>query len=587
MKRRLWLAIAFAPILLVATGTPLLAQSPTPIPSPTGVPGPCPYNAVSIKDFGLQDFANPPDEHFTDGQQHALTVRYTDPNTTKLGGCNVTLRSYNGQLVGPTLRAKPGETLVFDLRNELPQQNTPIRDGLTEAQINILNEIDNAHLVMTPNSFNVTNLHTHGLHVSPEGNSDNVLVAIDPGQTHPYKIEIPKDHPPGTFWYHAHAHGSTAVQVGSGMAGALIIEDDLSKLPPALAEATKHEKVMVIGSILYDTNGKVEDIGAFFPDPQTGINPDCPKGLPTCTWQGSKRRTTINGQIVPKIHMQPGEVQRWRMIDATFRESLNIQLKGHSLHEIALDGLYLGRVDTWRPNQNVHLEAGYRSDVLVRAGSKKGTFLLIDAPTPATQGVRGVAEDTEILAELVVSGDPLDMKLPTNAEMAPLAPFGNTDLRKDAVGVQQVSFKIGSDMSNSPQNYFQINDHSFNEGQVRYLQLGATEAWALTTEGDPKGVPGPPSKGGIPPLPHIFHIHVNPFQTLRKDPQSHDELVWKDTVLVPAGANMLIYTKYTDFTGKFVIHCHILDHEDLGMMEVVDVVKDLPMPMQQQMMAHG
>ncbi len=72
--------------------------------------------------------------------------------------------------------------------------------------------------------------------------------------------------------------------------------------------------------------------------------------------------------------MHPGEVQRWRMIDGGFRESLSIQLEGHALHEIALDGIYLGRVDTWSAAQSIDLEPGYRSDVLVKANSRPGTY---------------------------------------------------------------------------------------------------------------------------------------------------------------------------------------------------------------------
>jgi FtsP/CotA-like multicopper oxidase with cupredoxin domain len=99
--------------------------------------------------------------------------------------------------------------------------------------------------------------------------------------------------------------------------------------------------------------------------------------------------------------------------------------------------------------------------------------------------------------------------------------------------------------------------------------------------GDPSGVPNCGSNkncGPIPPLPHVFHIHVNPFQVTRADPQGKNEVVWKDTVLVPAGKTINIFTRYLDYIGKFVMHCHILDHEDLGMMELVEVVGEEPLP---------
>ncbi len=573
------LAVSFLLLAAACTSSDTPSTSPPPTspgstsattgPPPPYTGGPCPYDAIdpAKPGVGLQDFQNPPDERFTDGSK-TLTVRYSDENTM-LGGCVVTLRSYNGKLVGPTIRAKPGETIDFHLKNDLPPNNTEHDVHQEEAA---------AHLVMTPNAYNTTNVHTHGLHVSPNGNSDNVLLALEPGIDFHYEIKLPPDHAPGTFWYHAHAHGSTAIQVGSGMAGALIVEDDESKLPPPLLEATKREKIMVFESILYDTNGKIDNIAAFFPDSPTTAG-FCAQGLDTCTWQNSKRRTTVNGQIVPRIHMQPGEVQRWRMIDATFRESLNIRLSGHPLHEIALDGLYTGQVDTWGEDQSVALESGYRSDVLVQASSTPGTYLLTDEGTSAGIAVRAVAEDAVTLAEVVVAGDPLQMTLPTDAQMEPLGYRVDVDLRNTAVGVQEVSFKIGSDLA-AEKNYFQVNGESFDEENIRYVPLNGIQTWKLTTVGDPPGVPR--AGGGIPPVPHVFHIHVNPFQWARDDPDGNEELVWKDTLLVPpAAADLFVYTEYQDFTGTFVMHCHILDHEDLGMMEVVEVVDRLPIDMEQ------
>ena len=336
-------------------------------PAPPAVP--CPFVEIDQAKYGEKPFQNPPEIRSTQGHlQTTLAVKYTDPKTTSIGGCGVTLRSYNGQLVGPTLRVKPGDVLNILLDNELPVESPD------EAAAQIKQESSSAFINTMPHSFNTTNLHTHGLHVSPVGNSDNVLLAIPPQSSLPYEIKLPLNHPSGSFWYHAHAHGSTAIQVGSGMEGALIIEDDPAKIPPALREANKHEKVMVFQTTLYDAQGKSQDITSFFPDSPPPAPPSkaCQNQLPSCTWNGSKRRTTINGQIVPVIKMQPGEVQRWRMIDAAFRESIFVRLRkkggdaeGIPLHEIALDGIYLGKMDTWTPNQPIDLEPGYRSDVLV------------------------------------------------------------------------------------------------------------------------------------------------------------------------------------------------------------------------------
>jgi len=556
-------AALLAVSLLAAAGEAAAQNAPA---RPPG--GPCAYQDVDVNRYGKKPFQNPPEIRAQGGRlQTTLAVRYTDPATTSIAGCPVTLRTYNGQLVGPTLRVRPGDVLAPRLENQLPRE-TP-----AQVEEQFRQENGNAHIDMRPYSFNTTNLHTHGLHVSPSGNSDNVLLAIAP-QTHlQYDIRLPANHTRGTYWYHAHTHGSTAIQVGSGMAGALIVDDDPAAIPAALRAANEREKVMLIQAILYDTRGRSDDITAFFPDnAQTAAL--CREGKPGCTWQNSRRHLTVNGQIVPVIRMRPGEVQRWRLIDGSFRETLALRLEGHALHEIATDGIYTGRVDTWGPNQEIVLYPGYRSDVLVQAGLTPGTYNLVDDSASGPKALRGVPEDLNVIAQVVVEGTPMDMRLPTNAEMAPLAPFPGVNLPAVANGVQEAVFKLGSDLQpTDPRIYFQINYAAFNDSRIRYVQLDSVDMWSLTTVGDPAAV-----AGGIPPLPHVFHIHVNPFQVYRTGPNNQQQLVWKDTQIIPPGTTVNVYTQYLDFTGKFVIHCHILDHEDLGMMEVVEVVKELPRP---------
>jgi FtsP/CotA-like multicopper oxidase with cupredoxin domain len=523
----------------------------------------CEYKPIPV---GLgPNFQNPPEITSHGGVLKSnLVVQYTDPSITSLASCSLYLRSYNGQLVGPTFRARPGDVLNIDLDNRLPFETS------SRVQAQFEQESRKAHLGIFGAEFNVTNLHTHGLHVSPSGNSDNVLLNIPPQTSFPYEIRVPKDHPSGTFWYHAHAHGSTSIQVGSGMAGALILEDDPARIPTALREANKGEKILLLQTILYDRNGELEQIAALLPSPKDPSN--CSLLGNADTWLCSGRPVTINGQIMPRITMRPGEVQRWRMIDTAFRQSFLLRLEGHRLHEIALDGLYLGHIDTW---QQIELQPGYRSDVLVQASQTPGTYKLVNGAPPAIRTISAVAQPPEeVIAFVVVEGEPVDMTLPTNDEMSALAPFPGVDLRQSADGVQEAVFKLGSNRAHSKFN-FQINYQAFEHDRVRKVELNTTDQWSLTTVGDP------PENNGVPPLPHVFHIHVNPFQMVRKGPSGADELVWKDTVLVPSGERVDVYTRYLDYIGQFVLHCHILDHEDLGMMEVVEVVNsgDLPLRM--------
>src|SRR5205814_9193548 len=132
-----------------------------------------------------------------------LAVRYTDPGAISIGGCGVRLRTYNGQLVGPTLRAKPGDVLDILLNNRLPVESP------AQVAAQFEQERSNAHLSVVPASFNTSNLHTHGLQVSPVGNSDNVLLAIVPRKQAPCEVKVPTSQYPESLWYHAHTPGAT------------------------------------------------------------------------------------------------------------------------------------------------------------------------------------------------------------------------------------------------------------------------------------------------------------------------------------------------------------------------------------------
>jgi FtsP/CotA-like multicopper oxidase with cupredoxin domain len=522
----------------------------------------CEYKPIDVDKYGKQPFQNPPDLRAQNGRlETTFTVQYTDPKTTSIAGCGVKLRTYDGKLVGPTLRVKQGDVVNLLLKNQLPKESP------NEIQAQFDQENQNAYLDTVPASFNTTNMHFHGLHVSPTGNSDNVLLAIAPQSNFPYEVTLPKDHPIGSYWYHAHAHGSTAIQVGSGMAGAIVIEDNPSTTPKALLAANANEKIFVLQTILYNQQGELNNITSLFPGPSNPSPKDCSSSSGNKdTWPCSQRRITVNGQIVPIVTMKRGEVQRWRLIDTAFRESIAFAVEAHDLHEIALDGNYLGRVDTWKAGTPIDLQPGYRSDVLIKASMTPGEYRIVDQPVSSAKSLRQADEPENLLAILKVTEEIDDMALPTSEEMASLAPFGDLDLSKQAVGVQEVAFKLGQDMPGK-KNYFQVNYRAFNPDHVRQLELGAVDMWSLTTVGDPAAVPN-----GIPPLPHVFHIHVNPFQWQRTGPDGNPQMVWKDTLLVQGPAVTNVYTQYNTYTGKFVMHCHILDHEDLGMMEVEEVV---------------
>lgn len=513
----------------------------------------CEYKDINLKKYGLQPFQNPEVISSKNGALvTTLSVEYANHN---IGGCDTHLRTYNGNMVGPTLRLKPGDTLRVKLQNNMPPCDPKYPDRCGHGKDNVMN---------TPGNFNVTNLHTHGFHVSPAGNSDNVLLQIKPGVEFDYEIKVPPNHPSGTFWYHAHVHGSTALQVSSGMAGALIVEGGLDDAPRI---KDLEEKVFVFQQVAYDCNGVIESYESECADGIGAFGPG--------EWEKMKRQILINGEITPTITMRPGEIQRWRFIHAGVRETIMARVedtRGYAqekLHEIAVDGLATGRLDSWA---KVELQPGYRSDVLFRAPKKAGEYWLMDTETAASLSLHGITEPAKKLARIVVAGNPATMDLPKPEELAQLKAmkdFTAQEIAKLPETKEPMMFYLGdrNDIPTTPCGEFKkgkgsdiifsVNGKPFGEAPPRELTLNTAEKWTLCTRGLASG--------------HPFHIHVNPFQLARLGPDGKLQNVWRDTLLVRDSRNEEIYTRYEDYIGEFVLHCHILDHEDQGMMELVKI----------------
>lgn len=559
-----------------------------------------------INEQGLREFENPEVVRpVSEASKLELVVGYA---VLEVAGCTAQLRTYNGKLVGPTIKASPGDTLFIRLVNNLPMASHPHPQDPPPPE-------HTDHF-----SFNITNLHTHGLHVAPEGDgpvnpatgrryieSDNVLLELPPGEVQEYRIEIPTDHAAGTFWYHAHVHGGTAIQVGSGMAGALIIDGgeaehgDLDAIP-AVAAAAASEKVMLVQQIWMDESGEIEN-------------------LP------SKRRPTlVNGQLVPRIKMRPGEFQRWRLIHAGVQENLALTFDGHDLNEVSADGISLGRLVPWPSRgpdeiggrrETLFLAPGYRSDVLVqlaRDAEPGKTFYLrthrlprdesiqvmnARAQTPA--GAAGIlATDVtpddlikgQILVEVLIEGEPVSADLPTKEELSRVVPSELIDITEEEIArtlavdpsaSRSITFSMrhascdpsdgtcvpctpGADGCDPFKLRFMVNDRQFT-------MTNGIPPLKLRTGGEWTAAEWTVSSGEYLPAAHPFHIHVNPFQVQRTEPDGVTRWRWKDTWLTFSdGTPGTLRMRYRVFTGKFVLHCHILGHEDQGMMSVVEIV---------------
>ncbi len=497
--------------------------------------------------------------------QTTLRIAYSeqiipaDPTAGIAKDQRIKLRCYNGNMIGPTLRLRPGNLLAIQLQNDLP---TGEQDGDCQPHSS------NPNL---PHGWNCTNLHTHGLHVSPEGIADNVFRQIAPQTSEDYEIQLGEKHVAGTFWYHAHKHGSVALQVTTGMAGALIVDgglDDIAEIKNAF------ERLIVFQQLV------------FRPDPDKVVTPE-PRDLydrviqadpPPADAADPVTVTLINGQLHPVIRVSPDSVERWRFIHAGIEDQIRVavvkddeHLEGPSdevsrvpLYEIAVDGIPRGKIV---PREWNVLYPAYRWDVLFKAPPEPGEYLLINETVPPALELREdmpghtAARDQPVrrpqyLAKIVVEGPAKPMKLPHADDLAAVVPAEFASITDSEVLDPQTGKKRACFLEFAQQDgKFKVDGCEYQPDRIdRVAWLGQAEEWHLKAK----------------KASHPFHIHVNPFQQLVVDDNNNVvDRIWRDTLFLSSKdpKPSVVRMRFREFTGKTVLHCHILDHEDQGMME--------------------
>ncbi len=399
---------------------------------------------------------------------------------SNLSGQLIPTMLYNGSLVGPTLNINPGDRVELKLVNSLDEP---------------------------------TNLHFHGLHVSPSGDSDNVFRQVDAGESAKYIIEIPVNHPPGTFWYHSHQHGLAYKQVSEGLSGLIVIDGLTNLLPESLQDIK--QRTFAIKDFQVKNDSGVTSI------------------------------RTVNGKINPALSIAQGETQLWRLSNIGSETFYNIVLPGHIFFVVAEDGMPVWRV--WNAEQLL-LPSGKRYDVMVTGNGSVQPGLY---PLTALSYHQGCVICPEVtLATLNVSGTDITTKKVLPSSLIP--PYDLNDLPVD----RNRTLIFSSDVE---ENRYMINGNTFDPKRVDQLvHLGDIEEWTLKSMDDDE---------------HPFHIHVNDFQVISVNGQPYKAHGLQDTVLIPPHGEVIIRIPFKDFEGKFVYHCHILFHEDGGMMGVVRVVK--------------
>jgi FtsP/CotA-like multicopper oxidase with cupredoxin domain len=270
----------------------------------------------------------------------------------------------------------------------------------------------------------------------------------------------------------------------------------------------------------------------------------------------------VNGQHQPAIPAVPHATQRWRIVNTCVARVLSLRLEGHPLVQIAHDGTYLRAP---APHDRLVLPPGSRADVLVTP-TGTGRFALATDPYDrgTTGGMRGgmrndgtPAAGPITLATLISSGAPAPTPaLPAALPAEPAPP--------QATAERTITFQMGmggtggmGGMGGGMGMAFTIDGRSFDPIRTdQHVTAGTTEDWTVRNNG---------------PLAHPFHLHAWPFTVLATSDATPVSGVPQDVVLVPPGGWAHIRIPFTHQTGRTVYHCHILDHEDLGMMATIDV----------------
>ncbi len=430
--------------------------------------------------------------------------------------------AFNGGTIAPVIRASPGDVLKITYINDLPAKSSET-------------------CAVNP-CMNMTNLHFHGLTVSPNPPQDDVLGMLAmPGQVLHYTVEIPRNHPPGLFWYHTHPHGESDRQVLDGMSGAIVIEG-MERYAPQVGRL--RERVMVVRGRDIEHDPKAAELRRVAEIPSKGCG-----GEP----EAAGEIFTVNGALRPRIEIAPGERQFWRIVNASPDRYLDLQLDGQTLEIVALDGMPLAYHEPKAPTRTTNhllLAPAGRLEAIV-TGPPRGAHsalrtLCVDA------GPDGDPHPEMILAELV---QPSSKAPPTQAHTIDHRPprYKPIDVGPLKKGAPNFIVTFTED-----KNGFYINGRKFapDAAPMTSAPNGTYQHWRIVNQTAEL---------------HPFHIHQVHFLAYAENgvPLKHPE--WLDTVNVPYRGSVDVILDFTDpvIKGMSVFHCHLLNHEDKGMMAKV------------------
>jgi suppressor of ftsI len=408
--------------------------------------------------------------------------------------------TYNGLVPGPMIEVFEGDTVRIRLENRLSQDTT---------------------------------VHWHGLPVPPDQDG-SPMDPVAPGASRTYEFTLPVGSA-GTYWYHPHPHGHTAEQVFRGMAGLFVVRSRTDPVPAGI-----EEKLLVISDLRLASDGSIPADTAM-------------------DWQNGREGNyvLVNGQYQPTLGINPGQSQRWRILNATNARYLRLALDQHSFTLIGTDGGLLGAPEPGL--SEILLAPAQRIEVIITAGLTAAASAVLQS-LPYERGTMGMgmmgggSSATIPLLTLNYSKTAvLPVAMPT--ELRPIAPLGVP------VAYKHLVLSSGMGMMGGGGMQFLIDGKSFDMARVDLTsRVGQVEEWTVE------------NRSG---MDHPFHLHGTQFQIVSRrrggTTIAETTLAWRDVVNVAAFEIVTFRVVQSQF-GKRMYHCHILEHEDQGMMGVLDVV---------------
>jgi FtsP/CotA-like multicopper oxidase with cupredoxin domain len=467
----------------------------------------------------------------------------------------------SGTIEAPTLRLNPGDnvnlTLVNDLSLPDPKYPARVRHAMHMGPMKktTSSPLDTSCQggVVTQNS---TNLHFHGLNIPPVCHQDDVINTLIQNTDPPflYSTQIPTNEPPGLYWYHPHPHGYTTNQVNGGASGAIIVSG-IENIKPQVAGLT--EQVLIIRQQFLNP-------GSWLPGPyQLTLNFETVVQPPLVTF--------------PLLVADPGEQQFWRVLNASTQAFLDLQIlydnTPQSLNLISVDAVPV----TGNPQvTDIVLPPAGRAEFVMTGPSESQNAIFVT--NGFNTGPVGNPNASQVIANIVSSSDaakrklrvPVKHRIPT-AKVPPATPrrFANLANAK-ATTTRNLYFSEATQGSNGPTNYYltvqgqtpMVFDPSLPPAIV--TNVGAIEDWTIENHSSEE---------------HAFHMHQIHFLVTAINGVALATPVMQDTVTVGYWNGTLPYPSVTvrmDFSdpeiaGTFPYHCHVLDHEDGGMMAEIQV----------------